>query len=269
MTADTAACGRTMKQLLIAMSITFLLATPQSFAKSAEDKGYEIARLCDKAGKGFKGEDSDMKMEIVTSGGDRVTHNMSMKKKEVPGDGDRTLLVVNSPPDVKGTKLLTVTHKKSDDQQWLYLPAMKRVKRISAQLKSGSFMGSDFAYEDLSGTDVDKYSYKFIKNDTIDGRPTWVVQRKSKGSDSGYGREVIWYDHEYKSAVKAEFYDRKNELLKVAQFQAYNKHSKWWRPNKVKMSNVQNKNHSILTWSNHKLGLSLSDNIFKDQNLKD
>lgn len=258
-----------MKLYIFAATITFLGMTSESVAKSAEEKGYEIAKNCDKAGKGFKGEDSDMKMEIITSSGDRVSHDMNMKKKEVSGDGDRTLLTVNSPPDVKGTKLLTVTHKDADDQQWLYLPAMKRVKRISAQLKSGSFMGSDFAYEDFSGTDVNKYTYKFIKDDTIDGRPTWVVQRKSKSSDSGYSREVIWYDHEYKAAVKAEFYDRKNELLKIAQFQSYKKHSKWWRPNRVKMANVQNKNQSILTWSNHKLNVTMGDNVFKDQSLKD
>lgn len=247
-----------------------LLVAANVHAKSAEDRGYEIAEMCDKASRGYKGEDATMKMEIATAAGDKVYRNLVMKKKEFTNDGERIHLLVESPPDVKGTKLLTWTHKVEDDEQWLYLPAMKRVRRISAHLKSGSFMGSEFAYEDFSQKEISKFKHKYLRDEKINGRDTWVVQRIIKGSDSGYSKELIWYDKEYKAPLKIEFYDRKKELLKVADFSNFKFfHKRWWRPNKIRMANVQTRNQSIIVWSERKLKLDLSASIFQSENMKE
>lgn len=256
--------------ILVSIIFSSNLFSGLALAASAEEKGTKIAEVCDKSGRGFKGESSSMKMEIISSGGDKIFRNMSIKRKEMDEDGDRMILLVENPPDVKGTKLLTWSHKTQDDEQWLYLPSLKRVKRITAQLKSGSFMGSEFSYEDISQKEFGKFKYKFIKDDEIDGRKTWVVQRISKKGDSGYSREVIWYDHEYKSPVKTEFFDRRNELMKVAEISGYKKYNdRWWQPQKIKMSNVQTKNQSMLIWSQRKLQLSIPSDAFLSENLKD
>lgn len=256
---------------IVMFSILFIfhISLPASAKQDADAKGYEIAEKCDKASRGFKGEDSSMKMDIISASGEKIFRNLDMQKKEVQ-DGERIIMHVESPADVKGTKLLTWTHKTEDDEQWLYLPAIKRVKRISAHLKSGSFMGSEFAYEDFSQKEISKFKHKFLREEKLNGRDTWVIQRITKKEESGYSKEIIWYDQEYKAPIKTEFYDRKKELLKVANmsdFKQYN--DRWWRPTHIKMVNVQTRNQSILTWNKRKMKLNFSDSIFKSDNLKD
>lgn len=237
---------------------------------TAEEKGRKIAEYCDKAARGFKGEVSVMQMDIISAHGEKVSRGMTLKKKEMDTTGERSLLIVESPSDVKGTKLLTWGHKDKSDEQWLYLPAIKRVKRISAQLKSGSFMGSEFAYEDFSSKEVNKYNYKFIKDDEIKGRKAWVVEQTPKESESGYSKEVVWYDKQYRAPIKTEFYDRKGELFKIAELTGYNLHlRRWWRPEQIKMSNVQTRNSSIMNWQERQLKVDLSDDSFRSENLKE
>lgn len=251
--------------------LSLVLFSTLSFAKmSAEEKGRKIAEYCDNAARGFQGEVSDMQMEIISAHGDKVSRGMILKKKEMAGASERSLLLVESPSDVKGTKLLTWGHEDKSDEQWLYLPAIKRVKRISAQLKSGSFMGSEFAYEDFSRKMVNKYKHKFLRDEEVGGRKTWVVEQVSKDSDGGYSKEIIWYDKQYKAPIKTEFYDRKGELFKIADATKYKLYlNKWWRPQQIKMSNVQTKNSSIMVWRDRKLKVDLADDSFRSENLKE
>jgi outer membrane lipoprotein-sorting protein len=259
-----------MKSILV-FSLLFIanFSSPAYAKGDPEERGLEIAEMCDKASRGFKGEDSAMKMDIITGSGDKIFRTLEMKKKEVR-DGERIIMHVESPQDVKGTKLLTWTHKTEDDEQWLYLPSMKRVKRISAQLKSGSFMGSEFAYEDFSQKEVSKFKHRFLKEEKLNGRPAWVVQRVTKKEESGYSKEIIWYDQEYKAPIKTEFYDRKKELLKTASMSDFKKYNdRWWRPTRIKMVNSQTRNQSILTWDKRKMKARFPDDLFKSENLKD
>ena len=118
----------------------------------------EVANKNDKVMSGFKDSKSDMIMTLINANGQKRTRKMSMIILEKDG-GDKSLMTFVSPKDVKGTKFLSYSHINKDDDQWLYLPALKRVKRIASKNKSGSFMGSEFSYEDLSSFDADKYSY--------------------------------------------------------------------------------------------------------------
>ena len=111
---------------------------------------------------------------------------------EVDGDGDKSLTVFDSPRDVKGTAFLSHTHATEPDEQWLYLPALKRVKRISSRNKSGSFMGSEFAYEDISSQELEKYRYKWLRDETLDDRHTVVVEYYPVYENSGYTRQIVW-----------------------------------------------------------------------------
>ena len=96
-----------------------------------------------------------------------TTHSKTL---EVLEDGDKSIFIFEHPRDVSGTAVLTFTHKHGPDDQWLYLPALKRVKRISSDNKSGSFVGSEFAYEDLSSQEVEKYTYKWIQDAPCPGK---------------------------------------------------------------------------------------------------
>jgi len=89
-----------------------------------------------------------------------------------------------------------LTHALTPDDQWLYLPALKRLKRISSRKKSGPFMGSEFAYEDMSSQEVEKYRYKWLRDETVEGRDAYVVERRPTYEYSGYTRQIVWIDKE-------------------------------------------------------------------------
>ena len=132
-------------------------------AQTAEERGIEIAKAAELADEGFQSSTVNLKMTLKNKNGQVSERSLTTKTLELTEDGDKSLIVFNSPKDVKGTSTLTFTHKIGADDQWLFLPSIQRVKRISSSNKSGPFVGSEFAYEDLSSQEVEKYSYKFLE----------------------------------------------------------------------------------------------------------
>ncbi|MCK4739413.1 MAG: outer membrane lipoprotein-sorting protein, partial [Deltaproteobacteria bacterium] len=124
------------------------MANAETEEMRGNEQGLAIAKEREKRAKGFVDFTGDMEMILKNRHGEISTRQMRTKTLEVKGDGDKALSIFDTPRDVKGTAFLTFSHKSGDDDQWLYLPALKRVKRISSSNKSGSFMGSEFAYED-------------------------------------------------------------------------------------------------------------------------
>ena len=111
--------------------------------------------------------------------------------------------------------MLTFSHKAGDDDQWLYLPAVTRVKRIASANKSGSFMGSEFAYEDIGSQDVEKFTNKYLREETYEGMPCLVMERYPISPYSGYKRELFWIDKAEYRPFKIDYHDRKDSLLKT------------------------------------------------------
>lgn len=261
------------------ITIFTLLLCFDSTAKTKQkitpsQKGLAIAKKMEKANKGFVGETSSMEMILIDAYGEKITRKLDGKSKEVANDGDKSLSIFLSPADVKGTKMLTITHKKDDDDQWLYLPSLRRVKRIKSSSKSSAFMGSEFSYEDLGSQEIEKYSYKWLRDEkTKSGSSYWVLERKPKDiKNSGYSKNIMWVSKKLMNPTKIEYYDRKNELLKVStvsNFQSYNVNGKkLWRPGKIHMKNVQTKKQSIFTWKKRKIGVKHPDRIFTKNKLK-
>ncbi len=258
-----------MKRLTQAPLALALLSLPiTAVAETPEAKGLAIATKIDKANEGFKTDKSDLQMDLINAHGDIVKRKMTIHTIE--GEkGDRSIAAFSWPADVNGTKLLTWTHKNDSDDQWLYLPAIKRIKRISARNKSGSFMGSEFAYEDLAGQEVEKFTYKFLREEELNGRKVWVSERYPTDKRSGYARQITWSDKEYMGPLKIEYYDRKNELLKTGVFSDYKKFGKFWRWSKIDVTNHQTKKRSVLEWKDRKLGEELDPEDFESDALED
>lgn len=252
-----------MKRLIPLLSL--LLFIPTVHADQA--KGLEIARKVDKANEGFEGESSTMEMVLINAHGDKTTRKMRSIVTETDNDGDKSRIEFQWPADVKGTRMLTWTHKKGNDDQWLYLPALKRVKRITSRNKSGSFMGSEFAYEDLGSQEVEKFKHDFLGDAKIDGRDCWKMQRIPVDKKSGYSKQVLWIDKGYMNAVKIEYYDRKGELLKTAEFKGFKKYGKYWRVGRIEMLNHQTRKRSILDWKERKLGVDIDEDDFDSDEL--
>jgi len=164
---------------------------------------------------------------------------------------------------------LSFTHATKPDDQWLYLPALKRVKRIASRNKSGPFMGSEFAYEDLTSNEVEKYTYRYLRDEKLDGRKCFVVERFPAYRYSGYTRQISWLDKEIYQPLKVEYYDRKNALLKTLTFQGYHQYlGRFWRADRFYMVNHQTGKTTELVWRNYRFQTGLTDRDFDRNSLK-
>ncbi len=256
-----------LRTLCLIFLVVFPLSNGQ--AQTAEEKGLEIATAARAYDRGFGDFTADMVMTLKTKSGQTSTRFIRIKTKEVEGDGDKTLSIFDEPNDVKGTAMLTYSHGLEPDDQWLYLPALKKVKRINSRNKSGPFMGSTFAFEDLGSQEVEKYSYKLINEESCGDLQCYVIERFPAYKHSGYTRQVAWLDKENYRIMKAEYYDRKKSLLKTLTAGDFNQYlGHYWRPGTMDMVNHQNGKSTRLEWKNYRFQTGLSDGDFRSQALK-
>lgn len=249
--------------------VSLILLPLELVAQTPEEKGLAIAVEADKRDTGWNDIKTELFMILRNRQGQESKRRMRSKILEVEGDGDKSLIVFDLPRDVKNTAFLSYTHALKADDQWLYLPALKRVKRISSNNKSGPFMGSEFAYEDISSQEIEKYTYKFIKDDKINGRDTFVIERYPAYKHSGYTRTVVWLDKEMYQPLKTVFYDRKDSLLKELVFSDYKQYlGKYWRPSKLEMVNQQNGKSTVLEYKHYQFQTGLKDSDFNRNTLK-
>ncbi len=236
---------------------------------SASERGLEIALEADRRDLGWQDQSANMTMVLRNRTGQESTRAMRLKSLEVEGDGDQSLTIFDEPRDVEGTAFLSYTHALIADEQWLYLPALKRVKRISSSNKSGPFMGSEFAYEDISSQEVEKYTYKWLRDQMLDGRNAFVVERIPQYEHSGYTKQIVWMDEEMYQPVKVEFYDRRGSLLKTLvadQFQQYL--GQYWRTGRMHMVNHLTGKETTLTWTDYEFQTDLSERDFDQSSLQ-
>ncbi|HIP60610.1 MAG TPA: outer membrane lipoprotein-sorting protein [Campylobacterales bacterium] len=228
----------------------------------------EIAQKADKATDGFESSISKTEMTLINASGQTSVRDLLMKTLEGE-NGDKTLSIFLSPADVKGTKVLGWEHVDRDDDQWLYLPALKRVKRIASRNKSGSFMGSEFSYEDIGNQNPGKYSFDG-EPETVqfNGKECYKGVRIPKDKNSGYTKQITWVDTKDFLIQKVEYYDRKQEHLKTATFSDYKQIEGVWRVGKIEMNNHQNDKSTVLIWKEDKIKAGLRSKNFDKRELK-
>jgi len=238
-------------------------------AQTAEEKGLEIAVAADKRDTGWKSMRANMEMILEDRSGKTSTRKIESRQLEVEGDGDKSLSLFKEPRDVSGTAMLTFTHGLDPDDQWLYLPALKRVKRISSKNQSGPFMGSEFAFEDLGSQEIEKYTYKYLRDEACgEGLECYVSERYPEYDNSGYSRQITWIDKDEYRPLKIEFYDRKNSPLKTLEFSAYKEYQGYWRADQFRMENHQTGKKTILNWHDYDFGVDLNERDFNQNALK-
>ena len=255
-----------MKKLVLMM---LCLLPLMAVAQTSEEKGLEIAVEADKRDMGFGDVSSSLTMTLKNANGNTSIRKMRSKTLEVQGDGDKGLTIFDKPADVKGTAFLSFTHVLEADDQWLYLPALKRVKRISSKNKSGPFMGSEFAFEDLSSREVEKYKYLYLNDDAVGGEDAFVIEVRPNYKYSGYTRSVVWISKTTYQPLKINYYDRKNSLLKTMMATGYKQYlGKYWRPDEMNMFNHQTKKETLLEFSDYKFQTGLKSRDFSKASLK-
>jgi outer membrane lipoprotein-sorting protein len=259
------------RSLALLASVALLLSGPtlvlaKAAGKVIEDpaeKGLAIAQEADRRDEGFGDSRADLIMLMVMSEDEIIRRRMRQLTLEVEDDGDKSIMVFDRPRDLKGTAILTHTHKVDSDDQWLYLPALKRVKRLSSADKSGPFMGSEFAYEDLSSTEVEKYRYRFLHDEVVNGEPMFVVERVPVDRKSGYSRQVTWIDKAEYRLRRVDYYDRKGDLLKTMDLLDYQQYlGRYWRAGEMVMTNHQTGRSTALLFQNFRFRVGLTDRHF-------
>lgn len=255
------------------MKFFILLFAFNLYASSPGQKGLAIAEKVDLANSGFLGEMASMQLTLINAQGDKIIRKLNTKVREEKNDGDKSISIFELPADVKGTKMLTHTHKNGDDDQWLFMPKLNRVKRISSKNKTASFMGSEFSYEDLGSQELEKYTYKFLKEETFNGRKVWVLERYPVNKKSGYKKQISYIDQRMLTPLKVEYFNRRGDLLKVSTFSDFKEYQvkgkKMYRSNRIFMDNKLTRKQSELVWLNRKIGVPAKKSDFMAQGLKD
>ncbi|WP_246616528.1 outer membrane lipoprotein-sorting protein [Thaumasiovibrio subtropicus] len=244
-------------------------ASSISYAQDAAARGLEIAQERKARDTGWGDSQSTLTMLLQNAQGESSVRKLRISSLEVEDDGDKGLTVFDEPRDVKGSAFLNHSHITDADDQWLYLPALKRVKRIASRNKSGPFMGSEFAYEDLSSFELEKYEFTYLGDETFEGEATYVLEQVPTDEFSGYTRQKVWLDQAHYRPLKVEFYDRKDQLLKTLDFNAYQQYlGQFWRAHEMVMTNHQTGKMTTLTTHEMQFQTGLEDRDFRKDNLK-
>lgn len=264
-------------QPALLLPLTLLLcssAPPLAASEGAnpEEAGLAIAREARERQRGFGNFTADQTMVLRNKQGQESRRKLRVRVLEVEGDGDKSMFVFDQPRDVEGTALLIYAHKDAADEQWLYLPALKRVKRISSASRSGSFMGSEFAYEDMSAQEVEKFTYKYLRDEPCGENGDLmcaVSERFPVDRRSGYLRQVTWQDRDALRLLKVEYYDRKDAHLKTLTMRNYALYmDKYWRAGEMNMVNHLTGKSTVLTWADYRFGTDLDANDFSQTGLR-
>ena len=246
-----------------------LLTPAYSQNATAEEIGLKIAQEARSLETGFGNFTAQQVMILRNKQGQQSKRQVRVKVLEVAEDGDKSLFVFDEPQDVKGTAFLIHAHRESADDQWLYLPALKRVKRISSSNRSGSFMGSEFAYEDMSPQEVEKFTYRYLRDEPCGELTCTVTERIPTDKKSGYRRQLIWQDRDTLRTWKVEYYDRKDAHLKTLMLDDYDQYlNQYWRARKMTMVNHLSGKSTVLNWVDYQFRTDLDDKDFTKTGLR-
>jgi len=259
------------KSVPLILAVLTVITTAAHAEEEPTDRGYEVAARSDRSDRGFGDSTVDLKMILRNKAGKETTRELTLRTLEIPDEsvGDKSLIVFNSPADIEGTALLSHARILDPDDQWLYLPALKRVKRISSVNKSGPFVGSEFAFEDFTALELEKYEYKYLNTEAYEGMQCDIVERIPRYEYSGYTRQVSWIDQDVFQVRKVEFYDRRGDLLKILHLTDYRKYEgDVWRSHSFHMVNQQTGKSTDLVYSNYAFKTGMADRDFEKGVLK-
>ena len=247
--------------LLASLGLSFAAGVD---AATAEDKGYEIAARSDRSDIGFGDSEVELRMVLRNAAGQESTRSLKITTLEKPDEdvGDKSLVLFDTPRDIEGTALLSHAKILDPDDQWLYVPALKRVKRISSSNKSGPFVGSEFAFEDFTAIELNKFDYSYVGEEACGAMTCDVLERTPRYENSGYTKQVSWVDQTDFQIRKVEFYDRRGDLLKVLELKDFRNYEGVWRPHLMSMTNVQTNKETDLVYGDYSFGVGLDENDF-------
>ena len=249
-------------------SIILAIIIAVGFSTSMFAQNMTASDIVEKVYNRPEGDDmtSSLTMTLINkSGSERVRKSKQFTKDF--GEIEKSIMFFQSPADVKNTSFMSWTYddaSKSDDQ-WIYLPALKKVKRISSDSKSDYFMGSDFTYDDLGDRKLDDDTHTLLREETIDGVDYWIIQSIPKDEDYMYSKTITWIRKDNYIGLKKEFYDEDEDLLKILKIKKFEKISGLDIITNSEMENVQKNHKTTMVLSNVQLNTGITASKFSER----
>ena len=262
----------TFRSMTVSALVVCLLAV--AFPAGAEDPT-EIMRRNFLVGK-VKDSRSDLTMTLISSNGTRRVRSTSSLSKLLPNGVDQKRLIrFLAPADVKGTATLLIEHSDGDDDIWIYLPALRKVRRLVASNKKDSFVGTDFSYGDIIGHKVEDWTYTYVGSESLDGVATHVIEclpRTDTVRDtSGYGKRKVWLRQDNAVAVKGEYWDLAGALVKefvARDVREIDAAAHKWQAFFLGMKNTQTGHSTEIQFGKLEVGVGASDEQFTERYLE-
>lgn len=207
---------------------------------------------------------AEMQLTLVKKNGDKRERKMVSWAMD-EGKDTKKIMFFTYPGDVKGTGFLTWDYDQAgkEDDKWLYLPAMKKTRRISgSSSKTDYFMGTDFTYDDMGGRSVDDDTHTLLREETRDGHKCWVVESVPKDPHEVYSRKLTWIRQDSDTGVYCEFYDKLDKLHRVMTVLDLQKVEGFWTVMKMEMKNVQSGHSTQITVSGPKYDIKVDKSLF-------
>jgi len=226
--------------------------------------GLEIAQQAD-ASKAPKDMTADLTMVLTNKSGQTRTSQIHSVTKN---GGEKQIIWFLAPADDKGVSFLKIEHDDKDDEMRMWLPAFKKIRRISSKKKGDSFMGSDMSYEDMSNRELEDHTYQRLDDSTVGDSECYVIETTPKKEiKSGYSKHIAWIDKTDLVPLKEESYDKKGALRKSKTF-AYTTIKDYVVPTELYVEDVQRNHHTRLVFEDIQLDTGIKDNLFHEKNLK-
>ncbi|MEW6776690.1 MAG: outer membrane lipoprotein-sorting protein [Bdellovibrionota bacterium] len=257
----------TIRKVFLAAAVFFLAAGP---VQAEELSPKELMRQVDKANR-TKDSRRTLTMTLMNANGSKRERKVVSMRKQVDENNDKVLAQFESPGDVAGTGLLTIEHDDRDDDQWLYLPALKKTRRISATDKTDSFMGTDFTYEDMSSLKLDEYEYKKLGTKTVDGvecaEIEMIPNNEKRKKESGYSKSISLVDPKRYVVLQTDYFNLKDEQTKTLRSSNINQYGGIHMPDHMEMVTHKTGHKTLLEFTNTEIDVGLKDDLFTERNL--
>lgn len=260
-------------QHIILSFLLVLLAQPDAVLRAQTPTGRAVMEAY-KAQDRTEDTEAVMKMSITSSRGSTRARELTLWTKTREDDTRMQLIRFEAPADVKGTGFLSIENAGREDDTWLYLPALRKTRRIAGSDKQDSFVGTDFSYEDLEAEKLDAYRYELIGEETHDGTATWIVEAvptdPDKIAETAYGRRELWVSKDRALIRQAKLYDKEGAYVKrlTAEDVRQVSGSQKWRPYRLVMEDVQTGDKTVLEIAAYKTDQGVPADYFSQRYLK-
>lgn len=264
--------SRTASALILAASFSFAPSAAHvqqsPNARAILEKVSQMRKLA--------GSEAVVHMGIANGDGQMREREIAMATKLYDGGKtEKRIYKFLSPPEIKGTGVLVFDYETEADDVWVYLPALRKTRRIVGSQRSQSFMGSEFTYSDLNVPPLDDYTYKFLQEEPYGGEPCWVIEVTPKNAEiaqsEGYSRKTYWISTQKYALRRGLYYDAKGQLLKELKaddLQLLDPKGQHYRPMRMEMVNKQNGRRSVFTSKKVTFAPAANDEYFTPRYLE-